>query len=406
MFDINKIDRFLLAITAFLAAGVLYALIGIQSRPVAPRQDLSNQEIMSRSDMPTLTRRLDAAEERIEHQGWLAEALEPMRAWADAQPQFQIVDANGDAVNQDNAKQNVRLWLLEDLANGSRLPQIAQLTGDCTSWGAANAIHATQAAQIAAGTPASFQRIFPPWIYGAGRVWVWKTRVVGPLPAEGCSGAAVAQAAKDFGVLTWADAEAAGFKYSGQLADDWGRNGPPASLKEIAAKHKVKTVANVQSIEQVRDAICNGYGVTEASLWGNPKKIYHTQDGRIVGKRSGVWGHQMCIDGYDGSVPGKVYFHIQNSWYPESHPSPIDGSPVCGFWVESDEIEYMLAAGDCWAYSDFEGFPARDLQLFSQKKELRNAMPGDVLTVVPVLRETVRDRILRDGERTARSLAF
>ena len=294
--------------------------------------------------------------------GWSPEAVEATRTWAAAQPLFQIVDAAGEPVSQDNAKLNVRLWLLEDLANGQRLPQIAQETGDCTSWGAANAIHATQASQIAAGTPASFQRIFPPWIYGAGRVWVWKKRVVGPLPSEGCSGAAVAQAAQTYGVLTWADAEAAGYKYSGKLADQWGRSGPPEKLKELAAKHKVKTVANVTTADQVRDAICNGYGVTEASRWGNPGNKYKTQDGRIVATRSGVWGHQMCIDGYDGSSPsGKIYFHIQNSWFPDSHPKPIDDSPVCGFWVEPDEVEYMLAAGDCWAYSDFEGFVAREL---------------------------------------------
>ena len=309
----------------------------------------------------------DRADEktRVERTGWVEEAPEALKAWAASTPSFAIVGADGVKVSQDNEKLNVRLWLLEDLANGSRLPQIAQETGDCTSFGAACAIHATQAGQIAAGRPGEFKRVFPPWIYGAGRVWVWKKRIVGQLPSEGCSGAAVAEACQTFGILTWADAEAAGFKYSGQLADDWGRNGPPEKLKELAAQHKVKTVANVKTVEDVRDAICNGYGVTEASRWGNPGKVYETKDGRIVAKRSGVWGHQMCIDGYDGSSPsGRKYFHIQNSWYPDSHPAPIDDSPACGFWVEEAEIEFMLQPGDCWAYSDFEGFPARDLQMF------------------------------------------
>lgn len=302
---------------------------------------------------------------RVEHQGWVAEAVEPLQAWASAQPQFQIVDAAGQAVAQDNEKLDVRLWLLTDLANGGRLPQIAQETGDCTSFGGAAAIHATQSSQIAAGTPAEFKRVFPPWLYGAGRVWIWKKRIVGPLPAEGCSGAAVAQAAKDFGVLTWADAEAAGYKYSGALADQWGRSGPPEKLKALAAQHRVKTVAKVTTVDQVRDAICNGYGVTEASKWGNPGARYETKDGRLVAKRTGEWGHQMCIDGYDGSSPsGRKYFHIQNSWYPDSHPKPIDDSPVCSFWVEEADVEFMLQPGDCWAYSDFEGFPARDVQLF------------------------------------------
>ena len=308
---------------------------------------------------------------RVEYQGWV-EPCAPLRAWAAEQPRFQITDASGEAASQNNERANVRLWLLEDLANGERLPQIAQETGDCTAWGASNAIHATQAGQIAAGNGGEFKRIFPCWLYGAGRQWVWKKVVVGPLPSEGCSGAAVAQAAKAFGVLTWADAEAAGYRYSGKLADDWGRNGPPEKLKALAAQHKVKTVANVTTVEQVRDAICNGYGVTEASRWGNPENRYETRDGRIVAKRSGVWGHQMAIDGYDGSSPsGRKYFHIQNSWYPDSHPKPIDDSPVCGFWVEEIDIEFMLAAGDCWAYSDFEGFPARNVELFPQTVNAR-----------------------------------
>ena len=302
---------------------------------------------------------------KVERFGWVEDAVAPLRAWSDAQPEFRIVNAQGDAVNQDNEKLNVRLWLLTDLANGGRLPQIPQETGDCTSFGACAAIHATQGGQIAAGSNAEFKRVFPPWLYGAGRIWIWKKLVVGRFPPDGCSGAAVAQAAKDFGVLTWSDAEAAGFKYSGKLADEWGNNGPPESLKALAAKHRVKTVANVTTVEQVRDAICNGYGVTEASRWGNPAGKYETKDGRLVAKRTGEWGHQMCIDGYDGSSPsGRKYFHIQNSWYPDSHPKPIDDSPVCGFWVEERDIEFMLSPGDCWAYSDFEGFPARDVELF------------------------------------------
>ena len=69
--------------------------------------------------------------------------------------------------------------------------------------------------------------------------------------------------------------------------------------------------------------------------------------------------HQMCVDAYDGSSPsGARYFHVQNSWGPNAHPKPIDGSPPGGFWVTEAEIEYITAQGDSWAFSDFEGFPA------------------------------------------------
>ncbi len=345
-----------------LAAALYPSVVGIALYVIFATNPPKQIEIIIPLDQP-----------RVEHQGWV-EPPPTLKAWAATQPQFQITGANGVAVNQDNEKLNVRLWLLVDLANGGRLPQIPQETGDCTSFGLSGALHATQGGQIAAGSNYEFKRIFPPFTYGAGRQWVWKKVVVGRLPNEGCSGAAVAQAAKEYGVLTWADAEAAGYKYSGKLADEWGRTGPPEKLKALAAKHRVKTVANVTTVDQVRDAICNGYGVTEASRWGNPGNKWVTQDGRIVGKRTGEWGHQMCIDGYDGSSPsGRKYFHIQNSWFPDSHPAPIDDSPVCGFWVEEADIEFMLAPGDCWAFSDFEGFPARLPELFPQTV---NARPG------------------------------
>ncbi|MBS0205681.1 MAG: hypothetical protein JSS49_22495 [Planctomycetes bacterium] len=306
-------------------------------------------------------------------QGWAGPAaVQDVAAWTAQQPRFKIVGPDGLPVVQDNDRANVRLWALCRLAtrltDGKTFELPPQQTGDCTAFGGSNAVTRTQGAQILAGDRASLQRPFPPFSYGAGRVWVWKPTIVGRLPAAGCSGAAIAQAAKEYGILSWEEAEAAGYTYSGKLADDWGRSGPPAALKAIAARHKVKTVSLLHSVEEVRDAIVNGFGVTEASSWGNPERQFVVQDGRIVAKHTGVWMHQMCIDGYDGSAAsGKRYFHVQNSHPPELSPDPIDGSPPGSWWVEWSDMEFMVAPGDCWAYSDFEGFPAQHPDLFSMQ---------------------------------------
>ena len=270
-------------------------------------------------------------------------------------------------VSLDNSRANVRLWKLTSLLVMPLPPNGPQLTGDCTSWSCAHAIEATQSGQfVAAG--GEWRRIFPAWSYAVGRQWVWRKEIVGRMPSQGCSVGAVLRGAVEFGVLSWDEAEAAGFQYSGSLADQWGNGGPPERLKPMAAKHKLGVVAQLKSAADLRDAVCNGYGTAFGSDFtgGN----FHTRDGRIVADniapRTSVnqrWHHALCCDGYDGTAAGGPLYHIQNSWYPESHPAPIDDSPACGFWVDEASIEYIVAQGDAWAASDFQGFVERRDQI-------------------------------------------
>lgn len=298
-------------------------------------------------------------------QGWNPESVEQMASWRESLERFAICSKDtGEPVFQDNVRANVRLWKLTALQVGQPPPNGPQLTGDCTSWSSAHAIEGTQSGQMAAGELGEWKRIFPTFNYAAGRVWIWRKEILGPLPGEGCSVSAVLRSAHEYGVITWDQAEAAGYKYSGKLADDWGRNGPPEALKAIAAAHRVKSVSQMKSAADVRDAICNGYGVACGSDMtpGNFRPL----DGRIVADnhapRMGMrqrWHHALCIDGYDGTAASGPKYHIQNSWYPESHPAPIDDSPVCGFWVDESTIEYMVKQDDCFAVAGFDGFVER-----------------------------------------------
>ena len=43
------------------------------------------------------------------------------------------------------------------------------------------------------------------------------------------------------------------------------------------------------------------------------------------------------------------------------HPAPLNGEPPGGFWIEESTMNYIAAQGDCWAFSNFDGFPARDI---------------------------------------------
>jgi hypothetical protein len=305
-----------------------------------------------------------------DHSGWSPQAVADLSPWADELGRFCICARDGgQPVWQDNSRANVRLWKLTALLVGQPPPNGPQLTGDCTSWSSAHAIEATQSGQIAA-VGGAWQRIFPAWSYGVGRQWVWRKDIVGRMPSQGCSVGAVLRGAVEFGVVSWDEAEAAGYKYSGQLADQWGNSGPPEKLKPLAAQHKLGAIAQLKSAADLCNAVCNGYGTAFGSDFtgGN----FRTKDGRIVADNIAPrlamkerWHHALCCDGFDGST-GTAYYHIQNSWYPESHPKPIDDSPPCGFWVEESSIAYIVAQGDAWATSDFTGFVERrdDIDLF------------------------------------------
>ena len=113
----------------------------------------------------------------------------------------------------------------------------------------------------------------------------------------------------------------------------------------------------MDSYEQVRDLIANGYAVTIASNQGFDSR----RDKEGFAKPKGNWAHQMSILGVDDEYkrPGVL---VQNSWGrwnggPKRHDQP-DGS----FWVDADEIEKrILKKGDSWAFSGYEGFKPRTL---------------------------------------------
>lgn len=275
-------------------------------------------------------------------------------AWS--QPGFQLVDAEGRPVVQDNARANVRLWQCVTAANGSYPQNKPQLIGDCTGHGGKHAIEGTSGGQIAGGQKSSWRPVDSTFLYAAGRVFILK----GSIRGDGATGHSIAQAAKEYGVLPADDPRLP--PYTAEMAREWGRKGPPQWAVEEAAKYKVRTVALMRTPAEVRDAVCNGYGVTIASSYGSTD--IRPRDGRMVARRNTSWNHQMCIDGYDGST-GTPYWHVKNSWGENEHPQPIDDSPPGGFWITEKDLEFILRNNgypDSWAFSDFDGFPVRALK--------------------------------------------
>ncbi len=269
-----------------------------------------------------------------------------------AMPPFAI-----DGVQRDNARANVRLWqFARAVRGGSDLPTFRQEIGDCVSMGAANAVNYLACTQIARDRQNSeFHPAFQPYIYGVSRHQVGHDRLG---HTEGSVGAWAAEAVRQFGVLA---ADAPGVPgYSGAVASQWGAAGPPEPFVEQARQFRVVTVAPVKSADDVRDAVCNGYPVTIASNWGGLMRP-PVVDGRLVNRRAERWNHQMCVIGYDGQTGREPYWYVLNSWGPGAHGAPPDDAVPGGFWLRRGDIDDIVRQGDSFAYSGFEGFPAREL---------------------------------------------
>lgn len=248
--------------------------------------------------------------------------------------------------------------LLYDIISkvAGKFPIRTQTIGDCVSMGAAYAIDAIKAVDI------YLNKDFEEWvsetatedIYGGSRVVIGQGQLGND---DGSLGAWIAKYINEYGTLTrkkYGNIDLS--TYDGNRAKTWGSSGVPKELVAIEKEHKVITVSQVNTYEECRDLIVNGYGVTVASDQGFSEK----RDDDGFSKIKGSWMHQMSILGVDDKYkrPGVL---VQNSWGawnggPKRHNQP-DGS----FWVDAEVIGRMLSQGDSWAFSGYNGFKPQKL---------------------------------------------
>lgn len=145
--------------------------------------------------------------------------------------------------------------------------------------------------------------------------------------------------------------------YQGRLSASWGRRGTPEELVKEAKKHQVKTISLINTVEQARDAIANGYCISVCSMSGFSSR----RDKYGIAARSGSWAHAMAWIGVDDTheIYKETLFLVQNSWGtwnggPKRHDQP-DGS----FWIREKDAANMLNGNGSWVFSDVDGFPPR-----------------------------------------------
>ena len=111
----------------------------------------------------------------------------------------------------------------------------------------------------------------------------------------------------------------------------------------------------------MRDALQNYYPVTIASDWGGRMRC-PVVEGVLLNERRTTWMHQMVVVGWQDHPKLGELFYVLNSWGDSAHGDDPAGGPPGGFWVKAREIDYITAQGDSWAFSQFNGFPAQELE--------------------------------------------
>jgi hypothetical protein len=236
-----------------------------------------------------------------------------------------------------------------------------QTTGDCVSHATRNAVDVSRAVEI------DVHRDKEAWIARGATEAIYGARGHGGQGMS-CSRAATF-VSQSGGVLVRKNYKSvADFtKYNGNLGAGWGARGLPDKVIDFANDHQIKTVSLVRTIEEARDALANGYGLSVCSSYGFSNK----RDNKGFARASGSWAHAMAWIACDdtGNEPA---FLVQNSWgkwndggHPEWGKIP-DGS----FLIHADVAAGMLKQNGAYAFSQFDGFPVQKLPSYGFKDYL------------------------------------
>jgi len=227
-----------------------------------------------------------------------------------------------------------------------------QVTGDCVSHATRNACDISRAVEID--------------VHADRESWIARGATEGIYGARGHGGQGMSCArAAEFvskygGVLVRKNYKGVVdlSKYQGMLGAGWGGRGLPDPVIDLANDHQIKTVSLVRTVEEARDALANGYGLSVCSSYG----FSSTRDKKGFAKQSGSWAHAMAWTACD-DTNGELAFLVQNSWgkwndggHPDWGPIP-DGS----FLIHADVAKGMLAQNGAYAFSNFDGFPVQKL---------------------------------------------
>jgi hypothetical protein len=278
--------------------------------------------------------------------GWLPEESErayELVAGTDADPTIPYSEYLTQVT--PSAPSDVPIWELAKQVTGAHLPTWQQQTGDCVSMGCIAAWNYRQIFECAMGQEEVFRLAFPPYVYGISRT----ARDLGNGrlgSGAGSTGVWGAGAMRRYGMLFVDDDGVP--RYSGRLADEWGRRGPPAQMKEIAQDNLTGKTARLERVSEIQHELENHRPVTMACMYDfemAPREYrgYHVgRRGRTVG------GHQGCLIAWMQDPFAAAYWI--GSWGPNTHGRPLNDEPPGGFWIRTEDLGAHIGGR---SYSEF-----------------------------------------------------
>lgn len=264
-----------------------------------------------------------------------------------------FLSQQNNEIKRTGEGQIVLLYKLFEQVTSKPLVSHVQGIGDCTSHAFGLGIDVLTAIRILMHNKPErwITKCATEILYAGSRVEVGESKVRG----DGTTGVWMAEFVRDWGVLLrqkYLD-KYDYTTYNSETARMLGETGVPDDLESLCRLHPVKTCAIVQSWEECRDAIANGYTVAMSSSLGFNKT--RDKDGFLRRTRR-PWYHSMVILGTDDEFkrPGAL---VQNSWPvswvsgPKRHEQP-EGS----FWVDASTIDRAMKQGDSIALSGYVGY--------------------------------------------------
>ena len=185
---------------------------------------------------------------------------------------------------------------------------------------------------------------------------------------DGCTGSGAAKAVTNLGTLYNIRYDAADLSVDNPTrCRQYGTRGVGSALKNEASERKVRAVYRAKSAQEAWSLIGNGYPINVCSSQGFSKQ----RDSEGVCRPSGSWNHSMSIIARRTTSSGRKLFLIWNSWGDNWCSGPYwEDMPFGSFWAEYNVVDGMLSRGDSFAYSELDGFPARNLPDYGSKEYL------------------------------------
>ena len=280
-------------------------------------------------------------------------------------------DKTGSSFRKSGANRTSLLWKYLEKEQGHALKTHHQKIGDCVgqAYGLAIDILATTEIHGQRDKEVFKGKVSTEACYAGSRfeIGYLEHGVESLLHSDGSYGAFAAEFLKSYGTLTRGKyGKFDVTTYDSSIAKSWGKTGIPDHLEAGIKEHPIQDYAMVNSYEDVRAAMANGFPVVFCSSVGfNPNGCEkHKQSGRDKNgflMACGRWAHAMagigCVD--QGKNPGVL---IQNSWGANWVGGPKTyGQPDGSFWVRPETIDRMCSMGDSYAISGYKGFPTKQL---------------------------------------------